>query len=789
MANYKALVPNLQRVEPLSGTFTLSAATRILIHDPGSASRERQAAAELRGTLRRLTGLAVEVASWTTAPLANSIVLGRMEAPAAYRAAFLPIAQRKGVTDATFAPSGVFAPSAAHAEDHLIDNTPTDGFLLLAGRTEKGVFLGAQTLIQFCEQLLTPAQLGLDRAKIYDYPRLALRATSMGVAPGQGLPVDTEMRERLRYFAALKLNAVVIAADWFSAEQVGQVKELFDLCRFHGLEPIPAAGYYGSSLALLEKEPRVFEGNSRSAPFQFPDSDGDLAALLLDPQKAADLRFVIQSAAALELIDSGTKEAYQYGRDYTLTPNDLKFAWREGVSEFTANPDPPRLVRTSTGRLGKGRRVILRYTSARAVPGPRNPYCPYEPLVAGTLRPVYERIIRTLRPEMIHLGCDEVTRTSRCTRCSGQLPAVVMAKAVTDLFNLASELDPNIKCLFWADRLNPFDSALLDPTSSVPHATWEALKKIPRSPRLVLVPWAYEEGYRPIAGPGWPAGAEPNLVNFIKATYVLFDDVEGYSFQTIGAVAPERPQAVHWWARASQGTSNALGLLHTTWSGAFFPLGHDGTPQYNGLVALAAFAWKGAATPNLAGEDWLPYQRLHSPYYGAAWTLRAAAAQEFAEINFRYGEYLKPWTDFVFQYALNSLGWTAIRDVKTFSVPPGNTLPLLFVHVVGTNPALASPDWLRVPAAEYGVIEISMQVGHGGQGRVLFTTEDQSDFSETQGVSFPLQPGPEAKVYRLDMRRVPAWRGTIRRLRLDPFAVLQPVDVGIFVRWVKLLRG
>ncbi len=82
-----------------------------------------------------------------------------------------------------------------------------------------------------------------------------------------------------------------------------------------------------------------------------------------------------------------------------------------------------------------------------------------------------------------------------------------------------------------------------------------------------------------------------------------------------------------------------------------------------------------------------------------------------------------------------------------------------------------------------------MQVGHGGQGRVLFTTEDQSDFSETQGVSFPLQPGPEAKVYRLDMRRVPAWRGTIRRLRLDPFAVLQPVDVGIFVRLVKLLRG
>lgn len=784
MIDYNTLVPEPQDVAVLPNSFSINSETKILINDPNAGSHERRAAFMVRDEIQKTTGLTLAIASWADTDVTNSIVLGRMLASASYREKFLPIASIKGVNDNTFSSTGFFSPSASPSEDYVLYNTHHGTFILLAGRTMAGTFLGAQTLIQICRQSLTPTQLTLERSKIRDFPKLALRGSLLYIQLDSTLMADAGIGERLRYFASLKLNTVLVMC----GARVGndpvlleQLRQFFDLCRLYRLEPVPVIGTLGWSHEILELDADLFEGLFKESKFTFPDNDSDLTAVPVTTLPPT-WNLQIQTPDALKLFNTQTGAQYRYGPDFTVPPNALTFKFNNGQPLFTTNGSIPTLQRKTTGQIAKGTKVTLRYSVAELLPGPRQPYCPYEPRVIQTFRPLLQKIIETLHPKMIHMAGDEILRKGACSRCKGQPHPQIVAKALTDLFNLVSEFDPNIKCLFWADMLNPYDSALIDPDGP-PHSTHTAVELLPRSDRLILVPWAYEENYRPVTSSGWPVNDAPNLLNFIKNTYRHFNNVNDYSYQCIGTSAGERIHAAHWWCHKSQGEPNALGVIHTSWAGSSYPVSLGGEAHFNGVPVIAAFAWKGAA-PNLGGEAWPPYTRLHAGYYGPDWTINAPGSLEFAEINYRYGEYQKPWTEFTFNHRTNHLGWTAANNIDIIVIAQDK----LFLRANGPDPFIISADWLGIPAAQFKSIEIRMQLWHGGQGQVFFTTEAQPNFSEAQSAKFSLRPGPEPQLYQIDMRNVPSWQGTIRRLRLDPLTLPQGVtEAGIEVYSIRAL--
>ncbi|GAA2066995.1 hypothetical protein GCM10009801_13960 [Streptomyces albiaxialis] len=100
----------------------------------------------------------------------------------------------------------------------------------------------------------------------------------------------------------------------------------------------------------------------------------------------------------------------------------------------------------------------------------------------------------------------------------------------------------------------------------------------------------------------------------------------------------------------------------------------------------------------------------------------------------------------------------------------------------GYEPAALSPGGLGLDAAEHRYVRIRMSNPDNRlTGYLLFTTEDEPEFdipnggypptneAGLKGIAFSLVPGAEHTEYVLDMATVPGWKGTISRLKVQPF--------------------
>ncbi|MFO1021810.1 MAG: hypothetical protein U0903_14110 [Planctomycetales bacterium] len=56
------------------------------------------------------------------------------------------------------------------------------------------------------------------------------------------------------------------------------------------------------------------------------------------------------------------------------------------------------------------------------------------------------------------------------------------------------------------------------------------------------------------------------------------------------------------------------------------------------------------------------------------------------------------------------------------------------------------------------------------EAQLFWETAAEPGFPEAQSVRFPIQPDGEFHTYEVDLSGSPSYRGTIRRLRLDPVA-------------------
>jgi len=192
------------------------------------------------------------------------------------------------------------------------------GVAICAG-TPEAAFYGLMTLRQLC----TPAGDGkwkVPTVVIRDYPAMQLRGTYQG-----GATAAPDRLERARYYARLKLNAVVMEDSIFyhldEGDNLAKVTEYFAYLRSLHLEPIPLVQSFGWGFMVLSVDPEcveaqyiadkpmVFtprEGLPEAVRGQAPEGRGEL---LTNPEALVDIEAPLTNPG-LEAGNDGRPEGW-----------------------------------------------------------------------------------------------------------------------------------------------------------------------------------------------------------------------------------------------------------------------------------------------------------------------------------------------------------------------------------------------------------------------------------------------------------------------------------------------
>jgi hypothetical protein len=185
-------------------------------------------------------------------------------------------------------------------------------------------------------------------------------------------------------------------------------------------------------------------------------------------------------------------------------------------------------------------------------------------------------------------------------------------------------------------------------------------------------------------------------------------------------------------------------------------------PRRIGTMAKYGFYLKANGLLNRNRTDSGIYEMVRSEFYllvGTPMEIFEAASKIHA---FRYWthEALSEW-DFI-----NDLeGWELTRSL---SGSASNSI--LGLTITGTDPYMVSPDNLNINADSAKYVLIKMKNGtNTTSGRFYWATNTTTHFNIDFSRQVNLQPDdPEFSTYILDMEGESNWKGTIKRVRLDP---------------------
>ncbi len=151
-------------------------------------------------------------------------------------------------------------------------NFKTQGYLLeifydqivIVGKDSAGLFYGVLAL----EQLINKKTLSLPAVRIYDYPRVKIRAVHLLTDDLDGI------KSELDYLAKLRINTVILSSRYFfsldNSTYREKLKSIFDYARSLSIEPIPELQSFGVAGNILEKTPNAAEGiYVQDEPFEF----------------------------------------------------------------------------------------------------------------------------------------------------------------------------------------------------------------------------------------------------------------------------------------------------------------------------------------------------------------------------------------------------------------------------------------------------------------------------------------------------------------------------------------
>lgn len=174
------------------------------------------------------------------------------------------------------------------------------------------------------------------------------------------------------------------------------------------------------------------------------------------------------------------------------------------------------------------------------------------------------------------------------------------------------------------------------------------------------------------------------------------------------------------------------------------------------LVVWNSFRTLGGKVPDLqpGGEE------TKEP--GILWGVDNAIKQNVFAVRFTG----PPGWDFAF----DTQGWHATKGISDFQwVEDDGGRPAIAGEITAEDSILLSPDRIDAPSEDFfGVAVRIKNQTDASRAKLFFTTEDEPGFSEERRVTFPVAPQSEEFVtYIVPMSSHPAWRGTLKQLRLS----------------------
>jgi len=118
-------------------------------------------------------------------------------------------------------------------------------------------------------------------------------------------------------------------------------------------------------------------------------------------------------------------------------------------------------------------------------------WCPLHPEVNKVIFALMDELLEAFEADAFHVGMDEVflIGSEHCSRCKGQDPAVLFAKAVTDYHGHLQARGSRM--LMWGDRLIDGKTTGMGEWEAATNGTAPAADKIPKD--VIVCPWHYNK--------------------------------------------------------------------------------------------------------------------------------------------------------------------------------------------------------------------------------------------------------------------------------------------------------
>ncbi len=382
---------------------------------------------------------------------------------------------------------------------------------------------------------------------------------------------------------------------------------------------------------------------------------------------------VLSTEAAPIIVTSLGGVPYKEGSDYRLRPTD-----QLGGVQL---PFSLEVTRIEGGHIQAGAEVLVYYNYELDETGSDQAYSPREPRVRQIWEQVLEPTIAWLKPNVIHIGHDEVSHMGSDSRdgeiingsWEARTTAELFAEEVTWVHNTILALNAHIhggnhpmEVWMWGDMLDPYGngySAQPDAPSVVTltNPTAAALEHIPKD--IVILPWWYDDNFKaPLShwiNPHTQQEENPYYLN--GRDYDFREHVEGAvryfterGFRIMGAPAHHWIRGAYVWADVLQ-KAQAYGMITaswaTTWSPPDIPVRNVGAPSWpwynwNTLITTGEFSWNGPGNlqnKGLDGAGWFYYDEIaaETPYYdanGNVITDPPSGSANFHRFNAKYGD-------------------------------------------------------------------------------------------------------------------------------------------------------
>lgn len=185
------------------------------------------------------------------------------------------------------------------------------------------------------------------------------------------------------------------------------------------------------------------------------------------------------------------------------------------------------------------------------------------------------------------------------------------------------------------------------------------------------------------------------------------------------------------------------------------------------LARALACAWIG-----LAGA--LPPSHAQESSPGAAAELDVSSTGEIEGMKI-----VRAWR---FDRPGDSEGWQAIDGVAPLEVRDG----ALLVRNTGPDPQLSGPQ-LWTSALQFQFLALRCRASAPGVTQIYYSKDD-AGFREEQLLPVRMLGDGQWHSYRIDLRVVRNWFGTIRRLRLDPLNGTSEVGARLEIDWIALYQ-